>query len=91
MKKSFLLVVFFCLIQFTQAQNTGVVKGKVTDKEMSSEALPFANVFVKGTSIGSTTDMDGYYTFSVPAGQQTIVFSFVGYETIEKTINVIAD
>lgn len=64
--------------------------GKVTDKEMGNEPLPFANVIIKGTSIGGTTDMDGKYTISAPAGNYTIVFSFVGYQTIEKPITLVA-
>lgn len=70
------------------SQDRGTVKGKVTDKEMNGEALPFANVFIKGTSIGGTTDMNGGYSINAPVGNQTIVFSFVGYETVEKQITV---
>lgn len=72
------------------SQERGTVTGKVTDKEMTGEALPFANVFIKGTSTGSTTDMNGVYTISVPEGKHTLVFSFVGYQTIEKPITVVA-
>jgi len=87
MKKA-LLVLLLSLVQFAFSQDRGTIKGSVTDKEMSGEPLPFANVLIKGTSIGSTTDMDGNYTISAPVGQQTVVFSFVGYETIEKVVNV---
>ena len=62
----------------------------VTDKEMNSEPLPFANIFIKGTSIGGTSDMDGKYSIPVPAGNHVLVFSFIGYETIEKPITVVA-
>ncbi|TYP99643.1 outer membrane receptor protein involved in Fe transport [Tenacibaculum adriaticum] len=88
--KKILLIALLSICQFAFSQNKGIVTGTVTDKEMSGEPLPFANVFIKGTSIGGTTDMDGKYTISVPAGNHTIVFSFVGYETIEKTITIIA-
>lgn len=70
------------------SQDKGTIKGKVTDKEMGGEALPFANVFIKGTSIGATTDIDGNYTINAPVGNQTIVFSFVGYQTVEKPVVV---
>lgn len=84
--KKILFIAFLSLCNLAFSQSKGTVTGTVTDKEMSGEALPFANVFIKGTSIGGTTDMDGKYILSVPTGNQTIVFSFVGYQTIEKQI-----
>lgn len=86
--KKLLIIAFLGLFQLAFSQDRGTIKGTVTDKEMASEPLPFANVFIKGTSIGSTTDMDGNYTMSAPSGNQTIVFSFVGYKTVEKTVLV---
>lgn len=87
MKKLVLIALLsFCNLIF--AQDKGTVNGLVTDKELNNEALPFANVFIKNTTIGSTTDMDGKYSLQVPAGNHTIVFSFVGYETVEKAITV---
>ena len=87
MKKIF-LIAFLSLCNLVFSQSKGTIMGVVTDKEMNGEPLPFANVFIKGTSIGGTTDIDGKYTISVPAGNQTVVFSFVGYQTIEKAVVV---
>lgn len=86
--KNLIFITLFTLCNFAFSQNKGTVSGKLTDKEMNGEALPFANVFIKGTTIGATTDMDGHYSLNVPAGNQTIVFSFIGYQTIEKEIIV---
>ncbi|MFT4683876.1 MAG: TonB-dependent receptor, partial [Flavobacteriales bacterium] len=47
------------------------------------EPMPFANVYIKGTEIGSTTDFDGFYTINTLPGTYSLVFSFIGYETIE--------
>ena len=55
---------------------------------MNNESLPFANVFVKGTTIGTTTDFDGNYTLSLEEGAHVIVFSFIGYSPAEKSITV---
>ncbi len=65
------------------SQNKGTVSGTVLDKEFENAALPFANVFIKGTSIGTTTDFDGKYELKADAGIYTLVFSFIGYKTIE--------
>jgi hypothetical protein len=58
------------------------VVGKVIDEEFN-ETMPFANVLVKGTNIGVTTDFDGNYSINVDPGTYTLVFSFVGYRTKE--------
>ncbi|HAO14506.1 MAG TPA: TonB-dependent receptor, partial [Tenacibaculum sp.] len=86
--KKMLFIAFIGLCNLVFSQGKGTIAGVVTDKEMGGESLPFANVFIKGTSIGGTTDIDGKYAINVPAGAQTIVFSFVGYETVEKTVFV---
>lgn len=86
--KKLIVITLLSLCNLAFSQDKGTVTGTVTDKEMNGEALPFANVFIKGTSIGATTDMEGKYTLSVPTGNQTIVFSFVGYQTVEKLITV---
>ena len=84
--KKLLFIASLILCQTFYSQSKGTVKGILTDKEMDNEALAFANVFIKGTTIGATTDMDGSYNLTVPVGNQTIVFSFLGYKTIEKVI-----
>lgn len=74
---------------FTQAQNTGSVVGKLTDKEYNNEPLAFANVLIKGTTKGTTSDFDGLYTFeALEAGSYSLIFSFVGYETQEIAIQI---
>jgi hypothetical protein len=65
----------------TDVSAQGTVKGKVFDE--TGAGLPGANVFVKGTTIGTITDMDGNYVISnVPAGSQTITASFIGYQNM---------
>jgi TonB-dependent receptor len=86
--KNIVLVAFLSLCNLIFSQSKGTVAGTVIDKEMNGEPLPFANVFIKGTSVGGTTDIDGKYSIVAPEGEQTIVFSFVGYQTIEKQITI---
>ena len=63
-----------------------IVTGTVTDAE-DGGPLPGVNVLVKGTSIGSITDIEGNYRLSAPDGATTLVFSFVGYLAKEVPIN----
>ena len=66
------------------AQSTGSIVGKITDKDYNNEPLAFANVIIKGTNTGVISDIDGLYTLNnIASGSYTLVFSFVGYETVE--------
>ena len=86
--KKIIFITLLLIVQFFNAQDKGVVKGLLTDKEANNDPLPFANVIIKGTTIGATTDFDGNYLLNVPAGNHTIVFSFLGYKPVEKTFTI---
>lgn len=86
----FLVFLFILISGAVFSQTKGTITGKIVDGEMNNEPLPFANAFIKGTETGATTGFDGVYTFNVDEGTYTLVFSFIGYQTIEITnINVI--
>lgn len=86
--KKILLITLLALSQFIVAQDKGKLTGLLTDKESNNEPLPFANVLIKGTDIGATTDFDGRYVIQVPAGTHIVQFSFLGYKTIEKSFTI---
>ncbi|MEW7280992.1 TonB-dependent receptor [Aquimarina sp. 2201CG1-2-11] len=78
------IVILFALlfVGISFAQETGSVTGTLLDKDAGDQPLPFANVLVKGTTKGTTTDFDGLYTIeNLEPGTYTLEFSFVGYET----------
>lgn len=84
--KSVLSVLSF-LLAFSplQAQYApeGIIIGQLIDEELT-EPIPFANVIIKGTTIGTTTDLDGNFTIGgLESGTYTVVFSFMGYQTKE--------
>ncbi|MEX2485558.1 MAG: SusC/RagA family TonB-linked outer membrane protein, partial [Brumimicrobium sp.] len=63
------------------------VTGTVVDAQ-SGEPLPGVNIVVKGTSSGTSTNMDGFYELdNVSSLQDTLVFTFVGFDTQEIPIN----
>ncbi|GGZ31575.1 SusC/RagA family TonB-linked outer membrane protein [Echinicola pacifica] len=64
------------------AQNQ-TLSGIITDEER--EPIPGATVLVKGTTIGTSADIEGRYSISIPANS-VLVFSFIGYESIEVSI-----
>lgn len=62
-------------------QETGALRGTVSDS-LSHEALPFLNIFVNNTTLGTASNPDGTFELkNLPAGFNDIVFSYVGYET----------
>lgn len=60
------------------------IKGKVSGEE--GIALPGVSVVVKGTTQGTTTNQDGDFSIAVPNTSSVLVFSFVGYESQERTV-----
>ena len=84
---SFLLFMVMALTAYGQ---TGRLNGTVVDAA-TGETLPGASVMVQGTTTGSITDFDGRFEFSAPAGEITVVASFVGYTSSSRQINLGAD
>ena len=84
LKHGFLVcLIFFSIAAFGQGVR---ISGTVTDE--SNQPVPGASVVVKGTSLGTTTGIDGLYVLNgVPAGTQIIEVSFLGYQAAQKTIN----
>ncbi len=83
MKNIFPLLIAMLLFQISFSQ-TGVVTGVINDGEYN-DVLSFANVIVKGTQTGTTSDFDGKYNLKLEPGTYTLSFSFVGYQTKEIT------
>jgi TonB-dependent receptor len=90
---SSVLFILVAINSFGQESKNGILVGKILDKEINNEPLPFANVSIKGTTKGATTDFDGLYKIeNLAPGVYTIIFSFVGYETVEvPNVEIVAD
>lgn len=82
------LFAVLCLLTGT-AEAQLLVTGRVTDS--MGEGLPFAAVYKKSTTQGTTTNADGYYTLKLSPGKHTVVFRYVGYKTEEFEIDLLQD
>ena len=71
----------------TKKKNPNYVEGNITGiiTDESGLPLPGVNVFVKGTSIGTTTDFDGFYTINAPVGSE-LAFSYVGFSNMSVSV-----
>ncbi|WNH14239.1 carboxypeptidase-like regulatory domain-containing protein [Thalassobellus suaedae] len=87
--KHLIYISLFLFTIFSFGQNTGLIVGKVLDKEMNDSPLVLASVLVKGTSIKSDTDLTGLFVIeNLEDGDYTLVCSFVGYESQEIDVHV---
>ncbi len=89
----YLIAILFLLFSFQSnaTENTPAKKitisGRVKDKK-NGEELIGASVYVKETKSGSSTNTYGFYSISLEPGVYNFVYSFVGYTSIEKQINL---
>jgi len=84
---SLLLIQVFTLIQIgTVLAQTITVQGKITDAK-TGDPVPFANVVVKGTTLGATTDFQGLYNLTIEGDADSLVASYIGYKTKTKPLN----
>jgi outer membrane receptor protein involved in Fe transport len=89
MKQFFTRYILLLFPLFLVAQN-GTIIGKVTD-ERNADLFP-ANVIIDASKgWAAQTDFDGNYSLSVPEGNYKIVFSYLGKQTVEKDVRVVAD
>lgn len=79
----YLLSFTFCFL-ITATTFATHIRGKLTDQK--GEVLSFASIYVRGTSIGTTTNIDGFYDLALEEGKYELVFQYVGYES--KTENI---
>lgn len=88
MKLNYLKILWFSvflssfLVGFSQSFT---VSGTITDD--LGETLPGVTVIISGTSTGTITDFNGIYQIEVPSSDAKLMYSFVGYETIEIDVN----
>lgn len=88
--KKFLIGLILLAAPYLTGQETGSIMGTITDKEFNNGPLPFANVLIKDTEKGTTSDFDGLYEIpNLEPGTYIVIFSFLGYKTVEiPSVNV---
>ncbi|MBN1480211.1 TonB-dependent receptor [candidate division KSB1 bacterium] len=87
MKRTYLICSLLFVTQLC-ADVTGRITGQVIDKQ-TSEPLPGANVYIEGTFIGSSTDLDGRYIIgAVEPGEYTLKAGYIGYKVDQRTIRI---
>jgi len=88
----FLLMIWVALLSAQTDEPKGSLQGRVIDVETKSPLIG-VNIYIKHIEKGTTTDENGYYQMTnLPLGFTTVVFSYIGYETVSKTdINILPE
>lgn len=79
------LYVILCFIFSLSAVGQGI-KGTISNE--NGELLPFATIYIKELGTGTTTNADGYYELKTGNGQFSVVYQYLGYNTVEKSVAV---
>lgn len=88
MKRSFTLIALACIFAFSNAQFT--ISGRITDNE--SKPLTGANVVIKSTFRGTTTNSEGFFSLkNLKSGNYDLEISYIGYQDITKSVQVTSD
>lgn len=83
MKRTALIFLCFLVSCVALGQElTGIITNN------NGEVLPYASVYVEETQSGATTNSQGYFEIGIPAGTYHVVFQYLGYETVRKTIDL---
>ncbi len=84
----YLISILSIFIPFvTDAQTKNTLNGYVKDKS-NGEALIGATIFVKELKTGTATNVYGFYSITVPAGNYSLDFSYLGYATIHQSVDL---
>jgi hypothetical protein len=87
-KITFTIIALFCFTLISVAQKTTTVRGNVYD-QANGQPIPFANIVIKGTTSGASSDLNGFFQISnAPLGPQTLVTTFIGYDSINLDITL---
>ncbi|RFZ95201.1 carboxypeptidase-like regulatory domain-containing protein [Mucilaginibacter conchicola] len=88
MRNALLLVLLTLFISPVFAQ-TYIVKGKVTDG--TGKGIPFASVYIRNTTKGTSANSDGSYSLTLPSGKYEVIFKAVGYKQVSDIITLGSD
>jgi len=80
-----MILINFTFIGFSQIENTTTIKFKI--EESKNKPFPGVTILIKGTSIGTSTDLEGEASLELENNNQTIVVSYIGPYISFKLIN----
>lgn len=94
-KELLFFILVFSFISFVYTQDVqsqdGTIRGFVYEKE-TGEPVIFTNVYLKSTTYGAATDVNGYFAITkIPPGVYTLMVTYLGFDTLQMEVSVSAD
>jgi CarboxypepD_reg-like domain/TonB-dependent Receptor Plug Domain/TonB dependent receptor len=93
-KKIILLILCNLFIMIASAQKSAdkkyTISGYVTE-EKTGEKINGASIYVEELKVGTTTNIYGFYSITIPSGSYTIEYRYLGFASVEKTVNATTD
>ncbi|MET0944558.1 MAG: TonB-dependent receptor [Flavobacterium sp.] len=80
-----IIIIFTTFTSFSQEKFT--LSGTITDFK-NNETLIGVNIYIPSLKIGTTTNEYGFYSLTAPAGEHQIEITYIGFQTVEKTVNL---
>lgn len=88
--KRLLPALIFINIAISGKSQTFTISGYVKDSA-NGESMVGVSVYKKGTTLGALTNVYGFYSLTLPAGQHTVIFSYVGYKSLVINLDLLAN
>lgn len=79
-------LLLLCCLLLSSNSFANFLRGQLVDTK--GEPLAFASIYIKGTTKGTSTNIDGFYALLLDEGEYEIVFQYVGYQTQQQTIKM---
>lgn len=87
----FLLTVILCHTEYLSAQNSYTIDGVVKDEQTGETLIGVTLKFKGNTQSGTSSNAYGFYSHNLPAGDYLLTVTYVGYKSVSKNINILAD
>ncbi len=87
MKSNLLVSIVCCLLPTFLLGQNGTIRGNLYDKD-TGEPIIYGNVRVQGTTVGDISDLNGFFSMTVPAGNYKLVATYIGYDSLVVDVTV---
>ena len=87
MVKTFVILPILLIFTFSVLGQEGTIRGKITDAETGEELIG-VTIYIKELKAGTITNAYGFYSLTLPEGDFTVVFSYMGYNSYEEMVSI---
>ena len=86
--KNVLAIIFLVLLSDLSAQEKYTISGRIKDKQNGEDLIGATMTVLEKTGVGAITNLYGFYSLTLEAGEYTLSFQYIGFKTINKKVTV---